>query len=223
MFHRPKEFGYLYDRYAGWTTFIPHHVDCAIFKPTTSLERKHDSKVYTIGYVGRLVRAKGVHVLIEACSRLPSNVRLLIVGEGEEDVHLRNLAAIRGISDRVEFQSPIRYAEMPDLLNRFDTLVLPSLKTSTWTELFGRVLIEAMACGIPVVASDSGGIPEVVGESGLLFETGNVSSLTGRLSELLTNLQLRNELGASGRLRGQKLFDVPVVMKQLKNVIEQML
>jgi glycosyltransferase involved in cell wall biosynthesis len=100
---------------------------------------------------------------------------------------------------------------MPDFFNRLDALVLPSLDALRWKELFGRVLIEAMACEVPVVASGSGGIPDVVGDAGILVDPGSVDSLVEHLFRIATNPSKRVEIGKKGRARVLQLFDTPVV------------
>jgi len=79
--------------------------------------------------------------------------------------------------------------------------VLPSRTSSHWVEQFGRVLIEAMACGVAVVGSDSGEIPHVIGDAGLIFPEGDVAALRKQLARLQGNQALRRELGARGRAR----------------------
>lgn len=222
VFHRPRAFGYLYQRYTANTVYIPHSVDCTLFKPDRS-PRRDSPRATVIGYVGRLVEAKGVHLLIEALSKLPAHVNLCITGEGPWRVKLEALAATLGVADRVTFQPLIPYASMPQLLNGYDVLVLPSLETGYWKELFGRVLIEAMACEVPVVASHSGGIPEVVGDAGILFKPGNVDDLKRKLLELLTRPRERKDLAQRGRERVLQNFDTPVVAGQLAKAIAHIL
>ena len=213
VYHRPESFGHLYRRYTERTVYIPHSVDCSVFAPdSSSTERK---KAITLGYVGRLIEAKGVHILIEALSRIQENVRLVIVGEGPNRPKLQALAKKLDLSDRVKILSPVPYSEMPRLLNSLDVLVLPSLETTHWKELFGRILIEAMACGVPVVASASGGIPDVVGDAGILFNVGDVADLVEKLRGLTQDPSKAEELGQRGRERVQKLFDARVVAEML--------
>ncbi len=213
VYHRPKECGYLYRRYTPRTVYIPHHVDCSIFTPDASTKR--DQTSVTLGYVGRLTQEKGVHILIEAMTSLPAHVRLIVVGEGPYRVHLEARSRSLGIADRVNFESLVRYDAMPQLLNRLDVLVQPSLETPQWKELFGRILIEAMACAVPVVASRSGGIPEVVGNAGVLVEAGSVVALSEHLSELVANTMKRQQLGQRGRERVLELFDTTLVAETL--------
>ena len=213
VYHRPKGFGHLYQRYSDRTVYIPHSVDCSVFKPGESSNR--DQSTITVGYVGRLTDVKGVNILIEAVSNLKENVRLLVVGQGPHRAQLQALTNRLGVSDRVKFERPAQYAAMPQVLNSLDVLVLPSLETVHWRELFGRILIEAMACGVPIVASASGGIPEVVGDAGVLFKTGSASDLVEKLLWLIQDPSRREELGKRGRERAVNLFDTCLVAETL--------
>ncbi len=90
---------------------------------------------------------------------------------------------------------------MPDQLRRMDLLVLPSLTRPNWKEQFGRVLMEAMACQVPVLGSDSGEIPYVIGEGGRVVPEGDVAALRGAIAALSIAPDERRELGRRGRER----------------------
>ena len=156
---------------------------------------------FTIGYVGRLVEEKGVHVLLRAVAGLGGQWRLRILGSGPQRARLERLAAELGIAERAKFEDPIPSTQMPDFYHQLDALVLPSLTRPNWKEQFGRVLIEAMACGVPVVGSDSGEIPNVIGEAGLVFAEGDERALRVKLSQLMADPALREELARRGRER----------------------
>ncbi|MGA9347415.1 MAG: glycosyltransferase [Anaerolineae bacterium] len=156
---------------------------------------------FVIGYVGRLVEEKGVHILLRAVADLSGEWRLRVLGSGPQRSQLEKLAAELGIAERVQFEDPIPSTQMPGYYNQLDVLVLPSLTRPNWKEQFGRVLIEAMACGVPVVGSDSGEIPNVIGDAGLVFPEGDVQTLRARLSQLMTDPALREELAQRGRDR----------------------
>ncbi len=156
---------------------------------------------FVIGYVGRLVEEKGVHALLRAVAGLSGEWQLRILGSGPQRVHLERLAAELGIAERVRFEDSIPSTQMPGYYHQLDALVLPSLTRPNWKEQFGRVLVEAMACGVPVVGSDSGEIPNVIGEAGLVFAEGDEQALRVRLSQLMTDPALRKELANRGRER----------------------
>jgi glycosyltransferase involved in cell wall biosynthesis len=222
VYHRPEKYGHLYQRYTGRTVYIPHSVDGSAFKPDAAA-RNGMPEVLTIGYIGRLTEEKGVHLLLQALPKLMCQAKLLIVGEGPQKGRLQSLAGSLGLSDRVEFEPQIPYASMPQFINRLDALVLPSVETTLWKELFGRVLIEAMACEVPVVASDSGGIPEVLGATGILFRTGSVADLSETLNRVVSDRQRRLDSGRMGRRRVLEMFDTRVVAQTLAQDIAAMI
>src|SRR5690606_30800199 len=95
---------------------------------------------------------------------------------------------------------------MPAFYRSLDAVVLPSRTTPGWKEQFGRVLVEAMACRVPVVGSDSGEIPHVIGDAGLIFPEGDVAALAHHLRALMDDPSLRQRLGAAGRQRVLERF-----------------
>jgi glycosyltransferase involved in cell wall biosynthesis len=200
--------------YRGLVSVIPQFgVDPEIYRVSSFGFRVSGSEVeslqstaynlqpFVIGYVGRLVEEKGIHILLRAVAGLRGEWRLRILGSGPQRAHLEGLTAELGIAERVRFESPIPSAQMPGYYHQLNVLVLPSLTRSNWKEQFGRVLIEAMACGVPVVGSDSGEIPNVIGEAGLVFPEGDEQALRARLSRLMADPALREELARRGRER----------------------
>lgn len=156
---------------------------------------------FVIGYAGRLVEEKGVHILLEAVAGLSGNWRLQIIGDGPYLPILKATAKKLGIEKRVTFEPSVPSREMPHRLNCLDVLVLPSLTRRHWKEQFGRVLIEAMACEVPVIGSSSGEIPHLIAEAGLVFPEGQADALRQALYRLMGNPELRAELGQRGRAR----------------------
>ncbi len=194
-------------------------VDTRRFQPLDS----STGRPFTIGYVGRLVPAKGVDLLLRALSELSGDWRLRIVGGGPEREALLALAAALGIAARVQFSPQQPSVAMPAVYHTLDALVLPSRRTRRWQEQFGRVLTEAMACAIPVVGATSGAIPDVVGVAGLLFPEGDVRALTGQLRRLQQDAALRAELGQLGRRRVEKHFTQEVVAAKFLTVYRELL
>ncbi|MBN1660700.1 MAG: glycosyltransferase [Anaerolineae bacterium] len=189
--------------YRGPGAVIPQFgVDPEVFTPAGEAEaRRRAGRGFIVGYVGRLVEEKGVDLLLESLSRLQGTWRAYIQGSGPEREALEALARRLRIADRVSFEGWIASAQMPAFYRQLDVLVVPSRTRPNWKEQFGRVLIEAMACGVPVVGADSGEIPHVVGEAGLIFPEDDAAALHDCLARLLHEPELRAGLARSGRER----------------------
>ena len=191
----------LHDKgYAGPVRVIPQFgVDPELYCPRTEQAGAREEMV--IGYVGRLVEEKGLQVLLRALAELEGRWRLKVVGSGSYEAALRALSVELGIQNHVDWLGQAASTQVPDVLRTFDVLVLPSLTRSTWKEQFGRVLIEAMACEVPVVGSSSGEIPHLIGEAGIVFPEGDTVALRGSLRQLASEPNLRSVLGKKGRQR----------------------
>lgn len=154
---------------------------------------------FIIGSVGTLIPKKGHRFLIEALSGLINEaprIKLLMIGAGESAAELTGFAKARGVNERVVFLGSRE--DVPQLMKSMDVFVLPSLQ-----EGFPRTIVEAMYSGLPVIASDISGVPEIIsdGENGLLVPPGDVSALAGRISALYRDPDLRKRLGENARKR----------------------
>src|SRR5262249_36571637 len=113
-----------------------------------------------VGFLGRFAPEKGLDLLMRVLDGLSTPRRALFVGAGEMEGRLRNWAADRG--DNVRLCTDVRHAQVPRYLNAMDILCAPSQTMPNWREQFGRMLIEAFACGVPIIGSDSGEIPYII-------------------------------------------------------------
>ena len=211
--------------YRGPLAVIPQFgVDPAIFSPAA---RPGDSGsgagTFTIGYAGRLVEEKGLLVLVEAVARLSGDWRLRLFGSGPLGEELLARADRLGIRDRVSIEGAVPSIAMPSRLAELDVLVLPSLTRPNWKEQFGRVLVEAMACGVPVIGSTSGEIPRVIGDGGLLVAEGDAAALRDALARLAGDPELRAELGRRGRRRVVERFTHEQIARETRAVYRRML
>jgi glycosyltransferase involved in cell wall biosynthesis len=189
--------------YRGTLEVIPQFgVDPDFYKPRPDPK----SDVPVIGFVGRLVPEKGVSDLIAAFARMQTRARLQIVGNGTERNRLEMQASSLGVRDRVIFRGALAATSMPATYNEFDLLVVPSKTQSNWKEQFGRVIVEAMACEVPVIGSDSGEIPNVVGKTGVIFPEGDIDGLARQLDDLLKDHDRRVLLGKRARDRVMREF-----------------
>lgn len=169
---------------------------------------------FVVGFAGRLVPQKGLDCLVDAVVGLPPSVHLLVVGDGPHRATVLERARRLGLEGRIEMAGAVSHGEMARYLARMSVLVLPSLTTARWKEQFGRVLIEAMALGVPVIGSDSGEIPWVIGDAGLVFPEGNSAVLRERLRALFHDERLLQELVARGRARVASRFTNDVLAEQ---------
>ena len=158
---------------------------------------------FRVGYVGRLEAHKGVGVLIEAVAGL-NGVELEIVGAGPERDALERQVTRLGLADRVTFTGFRPADQVADLYASFDVLCVPSLETPGWIEQFGRVAVEAMAAGVPVVASASGSLVEVVGRAGVLVPPGDAAALAAAIDRLATAPDERLRLAAASRVHAER-------------------
>ncbi len=180
-------------------------------QPQPELAAQHgmDPQDVVFGFVGRFVEEKGLLTLATALGHLrdhPQPWKWLLLGRGPLRETLQRRVDELGIGDRVCWVESVPHDDVPRYINLMDTLILPSettyqFKTLTaagWKEQFGHVLIEAMACRVPVVGSDSGEIPHVIQQAGLVFPEGNPEALADCLRRLLDSADLRADLGAKG-------------------------
>jgi len=181
--------------FAGRARVIPLGVDLQRFSPAdaaahagrgaTRSDAYRDPgavATITVGFLGRLVPEKGLTVLLEAVAQDPRH-HLRIGGSGPLRAQLEASVATAGLSNRAEFLGPVDPDDVVSFYGALDVLAVPSLPTPTWTEQFGRVAVEAMACGVPVVSSDAGALPDVVGAAGIVVPAGDAAALAVALAE----------------------------------------
>ena len=170
---------------------------------------------FAIGYVGRLFYCKGVSDLLQAVSQLDGNWKLELVGDGVERQKLEQMVLDLGISQRVIFHGQVERTQVLELMQRFDILVLPSRSDPRWKEQFGVVLVEAMRSSVPIVGSDCGAIPEVVGNAGIIFPEGDAAALKEAIQHLMADKFLRLELGRHGHARFVEMYSASAFAKRL--------
>jgi len=206
--------------YAGPVRVIPQFgVDPSLY---ATAQAPSDGP-FTIGYIGRLVPEKGITDLLRAASRLPGDWRVRLLGDGPDRKSLASLAQSLAISERVTFDDQLPSPDVPDYLSRLHALVLPSRTRPNWKEQFGRVLIEAMVSGVPVIGSDSGEIPNVIGDAGLVFSEGNVEALRRHLQALMSDTALWADLGRRGLERVMARFTQAQIAAETVRVYEKVM
>jgi glycosyltransferase involved in cell wall biosynthesis len=165
-----------------------------------------------VGFLGRLVPEKGCLLLAAVLERLSMPWRAVFVGSGPLEADLRRWSLPHG--DRVRIETGVSHDEVAQHLTVMDLLCAPSQTTGRWREQFGRMLIEAFAAGVPVVASNSGEIPHVVGDAGIVVDEGDVEAWVHAVSGLLLDADRRADLARRGRERAATSFSWPVVARQ---------
>jgi glycosyltransferase involved in cell wall biosynthesis len=165
--------------YRGPATVLPNAVDAELFGPMDVVEAREalGFRGHVLGYIGRLVPEKGLAGLVDAMARLPSEVSLVLIGDGPMRSELTEQIQRLDLGDRVQLIGRKPLNELPRYMNAIDALMLPSLTTPSWKEQFGRVIIEAFACGTPVIGSDSGAIAQVIADDGWVFREGDTDDL----------------------------------------------
>jgi len=186
--------------FPGAARVIPLGLDPLHFRPVAAPSVDDAGGVVVVGYAGRLAPHKGVDVLLDAVAG-DERLRLRLAGGGPQEGELRALTAELGVADRVEFAGFLAEADVPDFYRSLDVLAVPSLPTPSWLEQFGRVAVEAMACGVPVVASDSGALPDVVGGAGVLVPAGDAVALRAALLDVGLDPERAQQLRELGLAR----------------------
>ena len=195
-----------------------------VFTPEPAIRRAQNE----ILFVGRLVEKKGCSYLLEAMPEIlrhHPDARLKIVGSGPDEEHLKQQADRLGIGCEVRFQGAISNAEMPALYRRATVFVAPSIVTAQGDqEGLGLVLVEALACECPVLASDLPAIRDVVidGVSGLIFRQKDVVDLAAKVCYLLDHPDMRETLGKAGRQHVQEHFDWAMVVHRYAELIDEL-
>ncbi len=199
---------------------IYNGVDIRRFHPHG--DRYPINEMFTIVFVGQLIPEKGVDLLIEAVRRISSSTehRLLlkVAGAGHQRNALERLA-MEVLPGKVEFLGQVE--DVPALFRSADLAVFPS----RWEEAFGLVVAEAMACGTPVVASDAGGIPEVIGRDsrvGLVFRNGNVDDLEREIRYLIMDPEMRARMGQAARERAEREFSIGRMVEEYASLYENL-
>jgi L-malate glycosyltransferase len=224
--------------YKGEMRVMPQlGVDESLFRPQAQPELAAQLGIqpdeFVIGFVGRFVEEKGLLTLCDAVAGLAKEKpwKLLLLGRGELKEQLLKKAEKARIGDRLIYIESVPHDDVPRYINLMNALVLPSqatekFKTLTsvgWKEQFGHVLIEAMACQVPVIGSDSGEIPHVIGDAGMVFPEGNAEALRDCLERLMSQPEVAIALSKQGYSRAMKCYTNRALARQQLNFYQHLL
>ena len=165
--------------------------------------RRSSDGMFRVGFAGRLVAEKGLHELARAAQQ--AGAQLVLAGSGPLEAELSALP-------HVHLLGALQRWEMEPFWSQIDVLALPSRTTRSWAEQFGRVLVEAMGRGVPVIGSSSGAIPEVIGDAGLIVPEGDVRTLAAAIRLVAEDLGLAADMRECGLARARECFSQDVVM-----------
>ncbi|MEM5830889.1 MAG: glycosyltransferase family 4 protein [Candidatus Aenigmatarchaeota archaeon] len=194
---------------------IYNGVDTHIFRP---IKIEKDRKIVSLLYVGSLLRKKGIYTLIDVVKELDKEqLELLIVGHGPEEKNIRNLIKSNKIGN-IKLLGKVSLQKLIKIYNYSDIVIIPS----EYPEALPIVALEAMACGKPIIASNIGGLGEIIKKSkgGLLFEPINEKDLIEKILELANNNQKRKILGKNGRKFAKKELDWSKISEKYIKIME---
>lgn len=185
---------------------------------------------FVILFVGWLLPRKGLDFLLIALRELLEedalrrmHPHLVILGAGPGQARIDALIDRLGVCASCSFIPSLPYDRMPDLYRCADVFALPSIAMPDWQEQFGMSIIEAMSCGVPVVTTSSGAIPEIVEDAAILCQPNDFVSLHAALKALITTPERREELGQRGRALAGRRFSLPVFAGHLRDVYDGLL
>jgi glycosyltransferase involved in cell wall biosynthesis len=208
--------------FSGILEIVTHGIDTKAFKPTSKgkkVGKINPEKKPIIGYVGALAEHKGLRFLLEAA--IDIDCKLMLIGDGPEKQSLIKQA--NQLSLDVDFISSQKHSKVAEYMNHMDIFVLPSLTRSNWVEKFGRVLIEAMSSGVPVIGSSSGEIPNVLGDAGLVFKEGDSKDLHQKIALLVENPELRMQYSQKARNHVVEKYSWKQIAKKTIDVYQKIL
>lgn len=199
-----------------------HIIHCGV-EPAVFAPKRHEGTGTRLIFVGRLAAVKGIPVLLEAVTRLRQHhpdVELVLAGDGPDRAWIERKADELKIADRIRITGYLSPERVREALSASDIFVMAS-----FAEGVPVVLMEAMATGLPVIATRIAGIAELVddGESGYLTPPSDVDSLVERIDGLLRDAELRNRMGAAGRAKVESDFDTAKEGEKLRRILESAL
>ena len=212
-------------------------VDETLFRPQPQPELAERLGIaandFVIGFVGRFVEEKGLLTVMKALDQLkdhPQRWKCLLLGRGPLKETLQKQAADLGVGDRLRWVESVPHDDVPRYINLMSTLLLPSettdkfktLTSAGWKEQFGHVLIEAMACQVPVIGSDSGEIPYVIDDAGLVFPEGDAAALATHICTLMESPETQTDFSKRGYDRAMAQYTNRALARQALDFYQEL-
>jgi glycosyltransferase involved in cell wall biosynthesis len=214
--------------YRGISRILPLAIDTDVYYPRPDVasirERLTDGSDILLGYVGRLVPEKGLRTLVKALGLLPRHGwKMALIGSGPLEAELRTAIAAHQLQDKVIFCGFVPHTETPRFLSALDVLVVPSESQPNWREQFGRVVLEALACGTPVVGSDSGEIPVLLTATGggVTFTERDPDGLAAALIKMIRCKRTRDRHANAGAAAVTSRFTLQAIAKDFADTITE--
>jgi len=210
----------IYEEYKNKFVEVPFGVDLEKFKPNSNKKEEEAIKILFVGGLDKAHYFKGVEVLIEAVSKLENkNWELSIIGDGDLKPNYQEKAKKLNIAEKINFLGNISNTDLPKKYQEADIFVLPSINKG---EAFGMVILEALASGVPVIASNLPGVRGVFqnGKQGLVCEPNNSENLKEKINQLLNNKNLRKQMRNEARILAEEKYSWERVKKQLIDILK---
>jgi len=206
-------------------TILPLGVDTDIFcrKDVSLLKKEIGLRDFVIGFIGKITKQKGILDLLEAVSQINEKIQLLIIGNGDLRTEIEHRVELLRLRQKTVIMDGLPHSHVPDHLNCMDLLVFPSITLPHLREQFGRVIIEGMACEVPIIGSNSAEIPGTIGEAGLIFKEMDVRDLKQKIVTLMNDRSLRALLARNGRKRVLENFTWKIIAQKQHQVYRELM
>jgi len=201
--------------YQGPVSLVEYGVDRQTFHPRSEQPSARSPETLRLGYVGRIVVEKGLDDAVDALAMLPAGVTLSVMGEGPHEPALRRRIAERGLGERVTFRRWGAPSEVADFIRQNDAMLLLTRTSATVREQFGRVIIESQSCGVPLIGSDCGAIPEVTAAGGWIVPENDPSALAACIRSILADPEELTRRAAAGRANVDARYTYEVIAHKL--------
>lgn len=197
---------------------IPNGIDINMFTSLTRTRRTENE--FHLITVSRLIKRKGIQNVLQSLAEMKDDsIKLTIIGEGNYETELKKICNNLGLSNSVSFIGFRERNTLPEYFSQSDLFILPSL-----AEAFGNVIAEAMACGLPIISTNEGGIPDLVNtENGILIKPGSVEEIKAAIIAMRTNEQMRKKMSEANINKMREQFKWEKVALAYKDLYERSL